>query len=95
MTYEFLNTDPDPTNWILRRGFGDPGTETWQTLMENVSGLTFQYLDSGNNALGTPVTALQLPAIRTVLITMVVQDTNAEGQTFNRTLSTRVRCRNL
>jgi type IV pilus assembly protein PilW len=23
VTYEFLNTDPDPNNWILRRGFGD------------------------------------------------------------------------
>lgn len=95
MTYEFDNTDADPTKWILRRGFGDSGSETWQTLVENVSGLTFQYLDGSNTVLATPVAAVQLPQIKTVVITMVMQDTNAEGQTFNRTLSTRVRCRNL
>ena len=69
---------------------------TWDPLIENVSNLTFQYLDSSGNDLGAPGTDTTVLAnIRTVVITMTTQGTDAEGQTFDRTLNTRVICRNL
>lgn len=81
----------------------NPGTpppdrvpQTWDSLIENVNNLTFQYLDSGGNDLGVPGTNVTVLAnIRTVVITMTNQGTDAEGKTFARTLSTRVRGRNL
>jgi len=67
----------------------NPGTpppdrvpQTWDTLIENVNNLTFEYLDSGGNDLGEPGTN-------------ATQGTNAQNQTFDRTLRTQVRCRNL
>lgn len=69
------------------------------SLIEGVNALTFQYLDaSGQDLLtlhGDPIPALNLIEIRTVVITMQTQGTDAEGGTFDRTLSTRVICRNL
>ena len=88
----------------LDTGYQDnPGTPppdrmplTWDTLIENVNNLTFQYLDSAGNDLGEPGTnEADLANVRTVVITMQTQGTNAENQTFDRTLRTQVRCRNL
>jgi hypothetical protein len=100
ITYEYSMVDADCDNNApcLRRGIGSSGSESWQVLIENVdavNGVDFQYLDAGDNPLTLPVSALDLPNIRTVVVSLVAQDTNAEGQTFNRTLRARIRCRNL
>jgi len=88
----------------LDTGYQDnPGTpppdrvpQTWDSLIENVNNLTFEYLDAAGNDLGEPGTdETELGKVRTVVITMQTQGTNAENQTFDRTLRTQVRCRNL
>ena len=56
----------------------DGSVENRQTLIDNVSALTFNYPDT-----------------RTVLISITVQERDAAGQTFTRTLRTQVSCRNL
>jgi type IV pilus assembly protein PilW len=85
ITYEF-----DAVNKRLRQCLyeGTP-SETWQTLIDNVNALAFTYLDANDNVTGT------LADITTVLISMTCEGTNVQGQTFLRTLNTRVRCRNL
>lgn len=104
IAYQFAGTELQRCN--LDTGFQDNGTpppvripQTWDSLIEGVNALTFQYLDaSGQDLLtlyGDPIPDLNLPEITTVVITMQTQGTDAEGGTFDRTLSTRVICRNL
>ena len=102
VAYQFSGTVLQRCN--LDTGYQDnPGTPppdrvplTWDTLIENVNNLTFQYLDSAGTDLGEPGTdETALANVRTVVITMQTRGTNVENQTFDRTLRTQVRCRNL
>ncbi len=65
------------------------GNASTQTLVENVTNLTFTYLDGNNLPTAT------LANIRTVTILMTIQEITRGSGTVNRTLSTRVQCRNL
>ena len=60
-----------------------------ETLVENVSNLSFTYLDSDDSP------ALDARDIRTVVIAMTVEDPAGRGKIVKRTYSARVRCRNL
>jgi type IV pilus assembly protein PilW len=60
-----------------------------RTLVDNVSNLSFTYLNEDD---GTPTDAAD---IRTVVITMTVEDPAGRGGIMRRTYSARVRCRNL
>ncbi len=62
------------------------------TLMDNVTALTFNYLDGADNPLPEPVATDQ---IRTVLISLTVQRPSGRDGQVSRTYTTRVRCRNL
>ena len=62
------------------------------TLLDNVTALTFTYLDQEDNLLPEPVAVDQ---IRTVLISLTMQRPAGREKTVSRTYSTRVRCRNL
>lgn len=62
------------------------------TLLDNVTALTFSYLDQADNLLPEPVAADQ---IRTVIISLTMQRPAGREGTVSRTYSTRVRCRNL
>lgn len=102
VAYQFSGTVLQRCN--LDTGYQDnPGTpppdrvpQTWDSLIDNVNNLTFEYLDAAGNDLGEPGTnETDLANVRTVVITMQTQGTNAENQTFDRTLRTQVRCRNL
>jgi type IV pilus assembly protein PilW len=73
----------------------DNTIESQDTLVDNVANLTFTYLDESGNDLGNPVPALNLSAIRTVVIDMTVQRPAGLRDPVSRTLIKRVRCRNL
>ncbi len=62
------------------------------TLLDNVSALTFNYLDQADNLLPEPI-ATNL--IRTVLISLTLQRPAGRDGQVSRTYTTRVRCRNL
>ena len=62
------------------------------TLLDNVTALTFTYLDPADNFLPEPVAADQ---IRTVLVSLTMQRPAGREKTVSRTYTTRVRCRNL
>ena len=90
MTYEY-----DSVNNRLRRCLYE-GTvgESWQTLIDNVSALSLGYLDENGNTIAAPVAATDLASIKTVVISMICDGTDSQGQTFSRTLNTRAICRN-
>jgi Tfp pilus assembly protein PilW len=62
------------------------------TLLDNVTALTFIYLDQTDNLLPEPVVVDQ---IRTVLISLTMQRPAGRDRMVSRTYTTRVRCRNL
>ena len=62
------------------------------TLLDNVTALTFSYLDQADNLLPEPVAADQ---IRTVILSLTMQRPAGRDGTVSRTYTTRVRCRNL
>jgi len=62
------------------------------TLLDNVSALSFAYLDEADNLLPEPVAVDQ---IRTVLISLTLQRPAGRDGMVSRTYTTRVRCRNL
>jgi type IV pilus assembly protein PilW len=93
---ERITFEYDAGNNRLRRClYEGTGSESWQTLINNVSALSFSYLDADGNDLGNPVAAADLESIKTVVISMTVEGENALGGTFTRTLNTRVLFMNL
>jgi prepilin-type N-terminal cleavage/methylation domain-containing protein len=88
ITYQY-NSATQQVTQLLYESAGIAGN-TPQVLVENVSGLTFTYLDDEGNSTAT------LSKIVTVVVQMTVSDRNREtGETFQRTLTTRINCRNL
>ena len=69
--------------------YAGTGSVYTETLVENVSNLSFTYLDK-DDGLTSDVTA-----IRTVVIAMTVEDPAGRAGMIKRTYSARVRCRNL
>ena len=80
----------DPAERKLKQTlYAGTGSVYTETLVENVSNLSFTYLDK-DDGLTSDVTA-----IRTVVIAMTVEDPAGRGGMIKRTYSARVRCRNL
>jgi len=62
------------------------------TLLDNVTDLTFTYLDAADTPMAAPI---QVDEIRTVLISLTLQRPAGRGDAVSRTYTTRIRCRNL
>ncbi len=94
---ELITFQYDSANRRLRRCLyegGGTGVESWQTLIDNVSALSLGYLDANGNTITAPVASADLNSIKTVVISMTCSGTDTQGQTFSRTINTRVICRN-
>jgi len=65
------------------------GTET---LVDNVSGLSFTYFDRNGALIPEPV---NIPDIRSVGISLTQTQNSGRGKEISRTYRTRIRCRNL
>ncbi len=88
--FEKVTYQWDPAERKLKQVlYEGTGSEYTATLIENVSNLQFTYLDNDN---GTPATTAD---IRTVIITLTVEDPAGRGGTISRTYSARVGIRNL
>lgn len=62
------------------------------TLLDNVTDLTFTYLDATDTPLAAPI---PVGEIRTVLISLTLQRPAGREGPISRTYTTRIRCRNL
>jgi type IV pilus assembly protein PilW len=88
--FENVTYQWDPAKRELQQTlYAGTGSVHKETLVDNVSNLSFTYLDEDD---GTPTDAAD---IRTVVITMTVEDPAGRGGIMRRTYSARVRCRNL
>ena len=77
------------TNQLQQILYETTGSESTQPVVDNVTIVTFTYLDENNAVTAT------LADIRTVTISMTIDEPAGRGGTVSRTLSTRVQCRNL
>ena len=87
IAYEY--DDTDLLEMILYHPDGTEVVDSRSTLMDNVSDLNFTYLDAND------VETAALDEIRTVIIEMTVEKPAGRAGTVSRTLSKRIRCRNL
>ncbi len=62
------------------------------TLLDNVTALTFTYLDASDTVLAEPI---PVDEITSILISLTVQRPSGRDGPISRTYTTRVRCRNL
>ncbi len=77
------------TNRLEQVLYETTGSESTQPVVDNVTNVAFTYLDEDNNVTAT------LADIRTVTITMTIEEPAGRGGLVTRTLSTRVQGRNL
>jgi len=68
------------------------GAEDSETFIENVTDLSFAYLDANGNPLTTPV---PVDDIRTVVISIMVAEPAGREGMIERKYTTQVRCRNM
>jgi type IV pilus assembly protein PilW len=71
------------------------GSEESQPLISDVQTLTFTYFDADGNDLGSPVAALQLEDIRTINVSMTVEEPAGIDAPVSRTLTKQIKCRNM
>ncbi len=92
LTYEY-----DGNKLCLYEGvdLGTPPPPAAETLIDNVSSLSFIYRDVDGVAIALPVSASNLADIRTVDISITCQGKDYKRQNITRTLQTRISCRNL
>jgi prepilin-type N-terminal cleavage/methylation domain-containing protein len=89
ITYEF---QANQLNQILYEGTVNENT---QPLISDVQNSTFTCFDADGNDLGSPVPAANLADISAVEISMTVQEPAGRGDPVSRTLTKRIKCRNL
>lgn len=89
ITYEMVG------NELRQRLYEGTVGEAEQKMIHNVENLTFNYFDMDNNTLPAPVGADDLDDIRTVEVELTVKEPAGRAKPVSRTLSERVKCRNL
>jgi type IV pilus assembly protein PilW len=70
-------------------------SETGAPLIRDVQNLKFTYLDADGHDLGSPVPASQLSDIRTVNVSITVEEPAGRDARVRRTLTNEVKCRNM
>jgi type II secretion system protein J len=68
--------------------------EDWDTVAENVTNFQFSYFDEDDLPIAAPVSNADTPRIRTVEVSMTIQQPAGRFAPVNRTLTKRILCRN-
>jgi prepilin-type N-terminal cleavage/methylation domain-containing protein len=83
----------DAANNRLRQCLWEGTLDDWQTVAENVTNFQFSYLDADDNLLAFPIA--DLSEIRTVVVSMSIQQPAGRSGPVERTINKRILCRNL
>jgi type IV pilus assembly protein PilW len=89
ITYERQSTQ---LNQIL---YENTDSETSAPLIRDVQNLKFTYFDAAGNNLGSPVPLTQLSDIRTINVSITVEESAGRDAPVRRTLTNGVKCRNM
>jgi hypothetical protein len=83
----------DAANNRLRQCLWEGTLDDWQTVAENVTNFQFSYLDADDNLLAFPIA--DLSEIRTVVVSMSIEQPAGRSEPVKRTINKRILCRNL
>jgi prepilin-type N-terminal cleavage/methylation domain-containing protein len=83
----------DAANNRLRQCLWEGTVNDWQTVSENVTNFQFSYLDADDNLIAFPIADLSI--IRTVEVSMRVEQPAGRSGQVERTIDKRILCRNL
>ncbi len=83
----------DAANNRLRQCLWEGTLIDWQTVAENVTNFQFSYLDVDDNPLAFPIADLN--QIRTVVVSISIEQPAGRSEPVERTINKRILCRNL
>ena len=83
----------DAANKRLRQCLWEGTLNDWQTVAENVTNFQFSYLDADDNSLPFPIA--DLSEIRSVVVSMSIEQPAGRSEPVARTINKRILCRNL
>jgi prepilin-type N-terminal cleavage/methylation domain-containing protein len=83
----------DAANNRLRQCLWEGTLDDWQTVAENVTNFQFSYIDADDNLLAFPIA--DLTEIRTVVVSMSIEQPAGRSEPVARTINKRILCRNL
>ena len=83
----------DAVNERLRQCLWEGTLNDWETVAENVTNFQFSYLDTDDNLLAFPIA--DLSEIRTVVVSISIEQPAGRSAPVERTISKRILCRNL
>jgi prepilin-type N-terminal cleavage/methylation domain-containing protein len=83
----------DAANNRLRQCLWEGTLDDWQTVAENVTNFQFSYMDADDNLLAFPIA--DLTEIRTVVVSMSIEQPAGRSEPVARTINKRILCRNL
>lgn len=83
----------DAANNRLRQCLWEGTLDDWQTVAENVTNFQFSYMDADDNLLAFPIA--DLSEIRTVVVSMSIEQPAGRSEPVARTINKRILCRNL
>lgn len=83
----------DAANNRLRQCLWEGTLDDWQTVAENVTNFQFSYMDADDNLLAFPIA--DLSEIRTVVVSMSIEQPAGRSEPVKRTINKRILCRNL
>lgn len=84
-----------PNNQLDQILYEGTASQDTQALIENVTALSFSYLDKDGNTIAAPVSSANLPNIKQIDISLTAQAPAGQVGTISRTYNARVRGRNL
>ncbi len=83
----------DAANNRLRQCLWEGTLNDWQTVAENVTNFQFSYMDADDNLLAFPIA--DLSEIRSVVVSMSIEQPAGRSEPVERTINKRILCRNL
>ena len=83
----------DAANKRIRQCLYEEFVDDWETVAENVDTFHFNYFDANGELLAFPIT--DLSEIRTVQISMTLEQSSVLAGSVSRAISKRILCRNL
>jgi prepilin-type N-terminal cleavage/methylation domain-containing protein len=83
----------DAANKRLRQCLWEGTLDDWQTVAENVTNFQYFYMDQDDNTLTLPIA--DLSEIRTVNVSMTIEQPAGISGPIERTITKRILCRNL
>jgi type II secretory pathway component PulJ len=94
ITYRYLEGTQSLEQCLYKDTTGTPWIEDCDIVAENVTNFQFSYFGEDDVPIAAPVSNVDTPRIRTVEVSMTIQQPAGRSEMVSRTLTKRILCRN-